>query len=114
MIFRPCSRKSWVTRGGDPEHSSGTISSLFITSDVADDVRNVFVALCLVRNEGRIVVVIVLDGLIDLDVVFRFGNLGLDLAGVLFGISLLERDQLFGLGGLRHVGGGGRGGSGTC
>src|SRR5918999_1797773 len=88
-------------------HSSGPISSLFVTSDVADDVGNVLIALFLVGNEGRIVVVIVLDGLVDLDIVFRFGNHGLDLAGVLLGIGLLERDQFFCLGGLRHIGGSG-------
>jgi hypothetical protein len=41
-----------VTRGGDPEHSSGPISSLFITSDITDDVSDVLVTLFLVRNEG--------------------------------------------------------------
>src|ERR1044071_5058957 len=105
------SRKPWATCGGDPEHSSGPISSLFVTSDITDDVGNVFVAFFLVGNEGGIVVVIAFDGLVDLDVVFRFGNHGLDLAGVLFGVSLLERYQLFGLGGLRQIGsGGGRSG----
>ena len=39
--FRPWSRKPWATRGGDPEHSSGSISSLFVTSDITDDVGNV-------------------------------------------------------------------------
>src|SRR6185295_18087564 len=73
----------------------------------------VLIALFLVGNEGGIVVVIALDGLVDLDVVFRFGNHGLDLAGILLGVGLLERDQLFGLGGLRLIGrGGGR--SGGC
>ena len=51
-------------------HSSGPISSLFVASDITDDVGDVLIALFLVRNEGRIVVVIVLDGLVDLDVVF--------------------------------------------
>ena len=83
-------------------HSSGPISSLFVTADVADDVGDVLVAFFLVGDEGRIVIVIVFDGLVDLDVVFRFGNDGLDLAGVLLGIGLLERDQFFGLGGLRR------------
>src|SRR5882672_4797412 len=88
-------------------HSSGPISSLFVASDITDDVGHVLIALFLVGNEGGIVVVIVLDGFVDLDVVFRFGNHGLDLAGILLGIGLLERDQLFGLGGFGHVGGGG-------
>src|SRR6185369_874287 len=99
--------------GGDPEHSSGPISSLFVASDITDDVGNVFVTLFLVGNEGGIVVVVALDGLVDLDVVFRFGNHGLDLAGILLGVGLLERDQLFGL---RQIGsGGGRSsGGGAC
>src|SRR5690349_3154222 len=94
---KPCSRKPWATYGGDPEHSSGPISSLFVASDITDDVGNVLIAFFLVGNEGGIVVVIAFDGLVDLDVVFRFGNHGLDLAGVLLGVGFLERDQLFGL-----------------
>src|SRR6266511_751645 len=113
-LFRPCSRKPyrkpWATCGGDPEHSSGPISSLFVASDITDDVGDVLIALFLVGNEGGIVVVIALDGLVDLDVVFRFGNHGLDLAGILFGVGLLERDQLFGLGGLGLIGSGRSGG----
>src|SRR6187402_2738725 len=113
---KPCSRKPWSTCGGDPEHSSGPISSLFVASDVADDVCDVLIAIFFVGNEGGIVVVIAFDGLVDLDVVFRFGNHGLDLAGILLGVGLLERNQLFGLGGLRHIGGGGgrSGGGGAC
>src|SRR5882724_133730 len=61
-------------------HSSGLISSLFVAADVADDVGDVLVAFFLVGNEGRIIIVIVFDGLVDLDVVFRFGNHGFDLA----------------------------------
>src|SRR4051794_41406702 len=61
-----CSRKPWATCGGDPEHSSGPISSLFVTSDITDDVGDVLVALFLVGNEGGIVVVIAFDGLVDL------------------------------------------------
>src|SRR5438876_11794039 len=95
-------------------HSSGPISSLFVASDITDDVGHVLIALFLVGNEGGIVVVIVLDGFVDLDVVFRFGNHGLDLAGILFGIGLLERDQLFGLGGFGRVGGGGGRSGGGC
>src|SRR5436190_24216057 len=71
--------------GSTLNHSSGPISSLLFAADIANDVGDVLVAFFLVRNEGRIVVVIVFDGLVDLDVVFRFGNHGLDLAGVLLG-----------------------------
>src|ERR1041385_7320212 len=99
--------------GGNPEHKSGLISSLLVTSDVADDVGDVLVALFLVGDEGGIVVVIVLDGLVDLDIVLGFGHHGLDLAGIFLGIGLLERHQLFGFGDLRHGLGGGRGGGGT-
>src|SRR5690242_2603730 len=96
-------------------HSSGPISSLFVASDITDDVGDVLVTLFLVGNEGGIVIVIAFNGLVDLDVVFRFGNHGLDLAGIFFGIGLLERDQLFGLGGLRQIGSGGsRSGSGSA
>src|SRR5437773_2354896 len=94
-----------------PEHhSSGPISSLFVGPDVADDVGDVLVAFFLVGDEGRIVVVIVFDSLVGLDVVFRFGNDGLDLAGILFGVGFLERHQFFGLCRLRHISGGGGGG----
>src|ERR1700712_761255 len=94
-------------------HSSGPISSLFVAADVANDVGYVPVALFLVRNEGGVVVVIVLDGLVDLDIVFRFGNHGLDLAAVLLGVGLFQRHQFLGLYGLRRVGGGSGGGGGT-
>src|SRR6185436_11656567 len=94
--------------GSTLNHSSGLISSLFVAADVANDVGDVLVAFFLVGNEGRIVIVIVFDGLVDFDVVFRFGNHGLDLAGVLFGIGLFQRDQFLGLGGFRHISGGGR------
>src|SRR5260221_7689806 len=86
-------------------HSSGLISSLFVAADVANDVGDVLVAFFLVGNEGRIIIVIVFDGLVDLDIIFRFGNHGLDLAGVLFGIGLFQRDQFLGLGGVRRIGG---------
>src|SRR4051812_35768921 len=89
-------------------HSSGPISSLFVAADVADDVGDVLVAFFLVGDEGRIIVVIVFDGLVDFDVVFRFGNHGLDLAGVLLGVRLFQRDQFLGLGGFRRIGGRGR------
>src|ERR1700684_1211053 len=92
---------AWVTRLNDPEHSSGPISSLLVAADVADDVGHVLVAFLFVGDEGGIVIVVVLDGLVDLDVVFRLGNDGLDLAGILFGIGFLERHQFFGLCGRR-------------
>src|SRR6266567_8745424 len=114
LVQQALSSKPWATCGGDPEHSSGSISSLFVASDITDDVGDVLIALFLVGNEGGIVVVIALDGLVDLDVVFRFGNHGLDLAGILFGVGLLERDQLFGLGGLGLIGSGRSGGCGAC
>src|SRR5476651_2711181 len=83
--------------GRNPEHSSGPISSLFVAADVADDVGDVLVAFFLVGDEGGIVIVVVFDGLVDLDVVFGLGNDGLDLAGILFGVGFLERHQLFSL-----------------
>src|SRR5579872_6644117 len=78
------------TRLGDApgrtvKHSSRIISSVFVTADVTNDVGDVLVALFLVGNEGRIIVVVVFEGLVDLDIVFRFGHDGLDLAGVLLG-----------------------------
>src|SRR6185295_19799748 len=94
------------------------ISSVFrglflVAADVADDVGHVLVAFFLVGDEGGIVVIVVLDGLVDLDVVFGFRHHGLDLAGILLGIGFLERHQLFGLGGLRNDLGGGCCGRGT-
>jgi hypothetical protein len=58
-------------------HTSKPTSSLLIVGDVADDVGNIVVALFLVGDEGRVIVVIILDRLIDLDVVDRFRHLGL-------------------------------------
>src|SRR5260370_57924 len=81
----------------NPEHSSGSTSSLLVAADVADDVGDVLVAFLFVGDEGGIVIIIAFDGLVDLDVVFRLGNAGLDLAGILFAVGLLERTQLFGL-----------------
>src|SRR6202040_1253203 len=102
---------AWVTRDAqNPEHSSGPISSLLVAADVADDIGDVLVAFFLVGDEGGIIIVVVFDGLVDLDVVFRFGNDGLDLAGILLGVGLLERHQLFGLDRLRRCFGGGGGG----
>src|SRR5271168_2142705 len=72
-------------RLNDPEHSSGPISSLLVASDVADDIGHVLIALFFVGDEGGVVVIIVLDRLVDFDVVFRFRDDRLDLAGVLFG-----------------------------
>src|ERR1700722_10989721 len=105
----------WATRGPKPEHSSGPISSLLVAADVADDVGDVLVAFLLVGDEGGIIIVVVFDGLVDLDVVFRFRNDGLDLAGVLLGVGLLKRHQLFRLDRLRRGlgGGSGRGGAGA-
>src|ERR1700730_6980207 len=97
--------------GKNPEHNSGPISSLLVAADVADDVGDVLVAFLLVGDEGGIIIVVVFDGLVDLDVVFRFGNDGLDLAGILLGVGLLERHQLFSLDRLRR-GFGGSGGRG--
>src|ERR1700738_1110574 len=106
----------WATRvAQNPEHSSGAISSLLVAADVADDIGHVLVAFFLVGDEGGIIVIVVFDGLVDLDIVFRFGNDSLDLAGVLLGIGFLERHQLFGLDRLgRYFGsGGGSGGTGA-
>ena len=55
--------------GGNPDHRSGPISSLLVAADVADDVGDVLVAFLFVGDEGGIVIVIVFDGLVDLDVV---------------------------------------------
>src|ERR1700738_3416859 len=98
---------SQITRAANPEHSSGLISSLLVAGNVADDIGHVLVTLFLVRDEGRIVIIVVFEGLVDLDVVFRLRNDGLDLAGILLGIGLLQRHQFLGLGGLRRRFGGG-------
>src|SRR5439155_3198791 len=45
--LRPA-RAPWATRAQNPEHSSGPISSLLVTADVADDVGHVLIALFLV------------------------------------------------------------------
>src|ERR1700691_458753 len=95
-------RATWATRGQNPERSSGLISSLLVTADVADDVGDVFIALFFIGDEGGIVIVIVFNGLVDLDVVFGFRSDGLDLAGVLFGVGFLKRHQLFSLDRLRR------------
>src|SRR5437879_5811976 len=50
--------------GRNPDHKSGPISSLLVAPDVANDVGDVLVAFFLVGDEGRIVVVIVLDGFV--------------------------------------------------
>src|SRR5258708_32243857 len=55
--------------GQNPEHNSGLISSLLVAADVADDVGDVLVAFFLVGDEGGIIIVVVFDGLVDLDVV---------------------------------------------
>src|ERR1700722_9329829 len=59
--------------GKKPEHSSGLISSLFVAADVANNVGDVLVAFFFVGDEGRIIIVVVFDGFVDLDIVFRFG-----------------------------------------
>src|SRR6201998_197424 len=87
--------------GKNPEHSSGLISSLFVAADVANNVGDVLVAFFFIGDEGRIIIVVVFDRFVDLDIVFRFGNDSLDLAGVLLGVGFLKRHQFFGLGGLR-------------
>src|ERR1700688_4713341 len=112
--LRPAPRALGDARGAqNPEHSSGPISSLLVAADVADDVGDVLVALFLIGDEGGIVIVIVFDGLVDLDVVFRLGNDGLDLAGAFLGVGFLERHQLFSLNRLRRCFGGGGGGRGA-
>src|ERR1700751_505563 len=98
----PPARVSWVTRELHPDPRSGPISSLFVAADVADDVGHVLVTFFIVGDEGGIVVIIILDGLVNLDIVLRFGNDGLHLAGVLLGIGLLERHHLLGLHRLRR------------
>src|SRR6202171_4812051 len=79
----------------------GLISSLLllVAADVAEDVGDVLVVFFLVGDDGGIVIIVVFNGLVDLDIVFRFGNDGLDLAGVLLGVGFLH--QLFSLDGLR-------------
>src|ERR1700680_4222793 len=95
--------------GKNPEHSSGLISSLFVAADVADDIGDILVTFFLVGDEGGIIVIVAFDGLVDLDIVFRFGNDGLSLAGVFLGVGFLERHQLLGLDRLwRGFGGGSR------
>src|ERR1700757_1803842 len=96
-IRQPCAPGRRAEKSGTTvDHTSARSSSLLIAADIADDVGHVLIALFLVGDEGRIVVVIVIDRLVDLDIVLRFGNDGLDLAGVLLGIGFLERHQLFG------------------
>ena len=59
------------------DHTSKPTSSLLVVGDVADDVGDIVVAFFLFGDEGRIIVVIVLDRLGVLDVVDRLRNLGL-------------------------------------
>src|SRR3974390_2433496 len=73
-------------------------SSLLVAPDVADDVGDVLISFFLAGNDGRIfVVIIIFDGLVDLDIVLGLGNDSLHLAGILLGIGFLERNQLLGL-----------------
>ena len=58
-------------------HTSKPTSSLLVVGDVADDVGDIVVAFFLVGDEGRIIIVIILDRLVDLDVVDRFRHFGL-------------------------------------
>src|SRR6516165_9156896 len=88
--------------GTTVDHTSARSSSLLVTADVTYDVCHVLIALLLIGDEGRIVVVIVIKRLVDLDIVLRFGNDGLHLAGILLGIGHLKRDQLFRFPGLRR------------
>src|SRR5436190_2987026 len=91
----------WVTRAANPEHSSESSSSLLVAADIADNVGHVFIAFLFVGDKGGIVIIVVFDGLVDLDVVFRFRNDGFDLAGILFCVGFLERYQLLSLDRLR-------------
>src|SRR5579872_453868 len=91
-------RAPWATRASqNPDHISGSISSLLVASDIANDVGDVLVAFFLIGDEGGIVVLVVFNRFIDLDVVLGFRNDRLDLAGVFLGIGFLERYQLLGL-----------------
>jgi len=38
--------------GTDPDHRSGSISSLLVVADIANEVGDIFIALFLVRDEG--------------------------------------------------------------
>src|SRR5207245_7237705 len=74
------------------DHTSKATSSLLVVGDVADDVGDIVLSFFFLGDEGRIVV-IVLDGLVGLDIIDRFGNVSLGAAGRL-GIRLLERHGL--------------------
>src|SRR5579859_6760961 len=54
----------WVVRRA-LDHTSKPTSSLLVVGDVADDVGDIVVAFFLVGDEGRIIVVIILDRLVD-------------------------------------------------
>src|SRR3981081_70183 len=107
------SRDSIQLARGQPAPTSGPTASLLVAGNVADDVGHVLVALFLVGDEGRIVVIVIFEGLVEFDIVFRFRNNGLDLAGIFFGIGFFQRHQFLGLGGLRRRFGGSRRGGGT-
>src|SRR6476661_2729859 len=75
----PLKSSSWDDPGGSSRpaspwrlarctlfHRSGLISSLFITSDITNDVGDVLIALFFVGNEGRIIVIVIVEGLVDL------------------------------------------------
>src|SRR5438067_13355379 len=57
----------WATRAANPEHSSESSSSLLVAADIADNVGDVFIAFLFVRDKGGVVIVIVFDGLVDLE-----------------------------------------------
>src|SRR6185312_12489777 len=78
-LFRTmCSAPGRCAGETSSKHNSKLISSLVVVADVTDDVGDVLIALFLVGDEGRIVVIVIFDGFVDLDIVFRLGNHGLD------------------------------------
>src|SRR6478609_628593 len=91
----------WVRRRGQTQTTCSGRSQVllsgschltfFIVRMIADDVGHVVVAFVFVGDKGRIVIVII-NRIVGFDVVFGFQNRGL-LAGVLFGIGLLEGHQ---------------------
>src|SRR3954453_11981503 len=84
----------WAAPATNPEHSSRSISSLLVATHVADDIGDIFVAFLFVGDESRIVIVIIFDGLIDLDVIFRFRDGSPALSVILLGVGFLQRNQL--------------------
>ena len=112
-----CDALGGASRGKPRSHIRSDLKSLlsltfFVARDVADDVGHVLIAFFFVGNEGRIIVFIVIDGVIDFDIVLGFQH-GSLLAGILLGVSFLQRDQFFALGGFRSFRGGAIGAIGT-